>query len=254
MNIKNFIHQSLFLLNKKEKKKIFLCLIFLIFTGILEALSIGLILPLATIIFDQTKLVEYLGYLNIMSIENLDYKIIIFYSLTIVFFIYLFKNIFLLCSELFQINFLLKAQKRVEIFFYKNYINRSFKFHRESNSSKLIQTIIGEIKAYFSRVIKQSLILINEIIVIIFITIVILFSLPKEGFLLIFGVTFFFFIIYYLSIRKYITRLGKSWKIAETSKLNHARDGFASISDVKIYDKESFFINLYNQFNSISLS
>ena len=141
MSFKKFFNQFLFLLNKKEKEKIFLSLIFLFVTGILEALSIGLILPITSIVLDQTRLQEYLDFFNFLSFSNLSYEKTIFFLLLLIFFVYLLKNILLLCSEVFQINFLFKAQNRVEYLFYKNYVDLDFKFHKESNSSKLIQTI-----------------------------------------------------------------------------------------------------------------
>lgn len=246
-------HQFLFLLNRKEKKKIFLSLILLFFAGILEALSIGLILPIAAIVLDQSKLQEYLNYITFISFSDFSYERMIFISLSTLFFVYLIKNIFLLFSEIFQMNFLFKSQNRIEYQFYRNYVELGLKFHKESNSSKLIQTIIGEIRAYFARVIKPTLLLINEIFVVIFITFVIYLSLPLEGFILIFGVTFIFFISYFFTVRKLITRLGEKWKISERGKINLARQGFDAISDVKIYEKENFFIKLYNDFNLIGL-
>ena len=253
MNLKKMFHQFLFLLNKKEKKKIFLSLILLFFAGVLEALSIGLILPIAAIVLDQSKLQEYLNYVTFISFSDFSYERMIFISLSALFFIYLIKNIFLLFSEIFQMNFLFKSQNRIEYQFYKNYVELGFKFHKESNSSKLIQTIIAEIRAYFARVIKPTLVLINEIFVVIFITFVIYLSLPLEGFILIFGVTFIFFISYFFTVRKLITRLGEKWQISERGKINLARQGFDAISDVKVYQKENFFIKLYNDFNLIGL-
>ncbi len=253
MNLKKMFHQFLFLLNKKEKKKIFLSLILLFFAGVLEALSIGLILPIAAIVLDQSKLQEYLNYVTFISFSDFSYERMIFISLSALFFIYLIKNIFLLFSEIFQMNFLFKSQNRIEYQFYKNYVELGFKFHKESNSSKLIQTIIAEIRAYFARVIKPTLVLINEIFVVIFITLVIYLSLPLEGFILIFGVTFIFFISYFFTVRKLITRLGEKWQISERGKINLARQGFDAISDVKVYQKENFFIKLYNDFNLIGL-
>ena len=79
MSFKTFFNQFLFLLNKKEKKKIFLSLIFLFVTGILEALSIGLILPITSIVLDQTRLQEYLGFFNFLSFSNLNYEKKIFF-------------------------------------------------------------------------------------------------------------------------------------------------------------------------------
>ena len=253
MNLKKMFHQFLFLLNKKEKKKIVLSLILLFFAGILEALSIGLILPIAAIVLDQSKLQEYLNYITFISFSDFSYERMIFISLSTLFFVYLIKNIFLLFSEIFQMNFLFKSQNRIEYQFYRNYVELGLKFHKESNSSKLIQTVIGEIRAYFARVIKPTLVLINEIFVVIFITFVIYLSLPLEGFILIFGVTFIFFISYFFTVRKLITRLGEKWQISERGKINLARQGFDAISDVKVYQKENFFIKLYNDFNLIGL-
>ena len=93
MSFKKFFNQFLFLLNKKEKKKIFLSLIFLFVTGILEALSIGLILPITSIVLDQTRLQEYLDFFNFLSFSNLNYEKTIFFLLLLIFFIYLLKNI-----------------------------------------------------------------------------------------------------------------------------------------------------------------
>ena len=98
-------------------------------TGILEALSIGLILPITSIVLDQTKLQEYLGFFNFLSFSNLNYEKTIFLFFINIF-ICLLKNILLLCSEIFQINFLFKAQNRIEYQFYKNYVDLGLKFHK----------------------------------------------------------------------------------------------------------------------------
>ena len=65
-------------------------------TGILEALSIGLILPITSIVLDQTRLQEYLDFFNFLSFSNLNYEKTIFFIVINIFHLFIKKHIIIM--------------------------------------------------------------------------------------------------------------------------------------------------------------
>ena len=83
------IKKLLTILSTKEKKIFFRLIIILIFTVILEMLSVGIILPTLAIILDKSKSFIYLekfelSFLDFVSKDNLNYFILLLFVVVFV--------------------------------------------------------------------------------------------------------------------------------------------------------------------------
>ena len=81
-------------LSKIYKKKLIFLFLIMILTIIFDVISIGSIFPLLSFFVTENK--DYLEIFNLLEYENLlfDEKNIYLYAITIVFILFLFKNLF----------------------------------------------------------------------------------------------------------------------------------------------------------------
>ena len=154
-----------YILEKKEKKNIYLLMIMMVFGMILELIGISSIIPLIIIIFDQNYLTKLSFINNLYSFQNLniDNLIFLFFSITIL--IYLFKFLYLafLYWKLNKFIFGLNANLSERLL--KIYISMDFLSHIQRNSSELISNIIIEANKYSQQVVGPLLRILSELIV-----------------------------------------------------------------------------------------
>ena len=66
-------------------------------------------------------------------------------------------------------------------------------------------------------------------------------------FLILFLITGFSTLIYFIIVKDKIKILGRSRKKSEEIKLKYLQEGLSGIKEIKIYEKENFFINKYKE-------
>ena len=93
-----FQYKILNIFEKKYKIKIVLMFFFMFIVSFVELLSIGSILPVFTVIFNQEYLIKVNSFFENNSILNIQFKShndLVFFSLVAFFFVFTFKNIIL---------------------------------------------------------------------------------------------------------------------------------------------------------------
>ena len=140
--MKKTLIKILEILTKKDKKNIFLSVIFLLTKSVLEVLGIGLIIPILNFTVsenNQSILNEYIPFLN-----NLTNKESIVFFVVIFIFIYFVKTAFVLFystwSNRFVNNLSVDLTRRV----LERYLGRDYIFFLENNSAYLIRNVSSE--------------------------------------------------------------------------------------------------------------
>lgn len=142
----------------KNLKTRFKFIIFIIFLSmLLESLSIGIFLPLISSLFGKNILGDYLDTNNYFDNSFNFY-------LLITIFIFVFKNLFLSFSHLFQEKFIKDLEVNTSLRIFKNYLGFSYTKLVLYNTAKLIRNVKDETSS-FSEVVKQYSIFINEIVI-----------------------------------------------------------------------------------------
>ena len=123
---KMFQYKILEIFERKHKIKMIFIFLFLFLVSVLELLSIGSILPIFTIIFDQ----QYVSKVNSFFETNISAKIIfkdhdnlIFFSLMTLFFLFTIKNLILLVFNWVQQKFSKDLIDHLSISLFKIFIN-----------------------------------------------------------------------------------------------------------------------------------
>ena len=100
------ILNTLKILDTDQKNHLIVILILVLFTIILETISIGLVLPVVTLLVNYDELIKYETAALILNFLNLtDQNKIILYGLSLLVFVYSIKNIYLAFFTYYQAKF-----------------------------------------------------------------------------------------------------------------------------------------------------
>ena len=167
------ISKIFYILGKKGRFNVFFLFFLSAISIFLEALSIGIILPLINI-YKSPEIIDKIPFLNNYSyfLKNENNLILI---ITIFLIVYIVKLIFGIFLKINITKFSINISRDVSLRMFKNYLDTEFLKFINFNSSKLIRNIITECNYFFS-FIYHGLTLIIEFIVLFFISIILFYN------------------------------------------------------------------------------
>lgn len=154
------------LLDKEDKNYFFFMMLLVVICTFLEALSIGLLLPILVTLSDANFFEIYPSFnfinkfLNYPNNLDLIMITIIFFSL-----IYILKNIFLTFYTIQEGRFCHTIDEKLSKKIFKFYITKNYTFHTKNNSSKMINRIKTDLSDV-NLSIQYLLILLSELFII----------------------------------------------------------------------------------------
>ena len=213
-----------------------------------ELLSIGMVFPVVSILFD-TGNETAIYFQNIYSIFFLEinYQQVVIISLLLLLFVYFLKNLLLTLIAKIEVKKIMNIKFEITEKLYKKFIFYPFTFHSNVNSSNLINFTKDQIDS-FSNSLFNCIILMAEILIIIGV-LIILFVVEPMGTLIILLLSFSFGYFFYTLMKKEISFLSKVRFENNSLKIKNLQETFGAIKEVKIYNKEIFFLNAFNIFN-----
>lgn len=228
----------IFKLFSNLKKNIFLLIILSVIVSLLDILSIGLIIPLISIIFEFNN--ENLKYLfSFFQIENLKNTslIIIISILMIIFFI--IKNIFSYFIQKKIFNFCFNEQILLRKKIFDNYLsapleellNKDFSV-RISNLTEIVRKTTETFLMYFLKIISDSLIFLSILIFLFVFNFKITLSL-----LFFVSIVFLFFKYIY---KTKIINYGKNIYLSFKDIISNADTAINAFKEIKIFQREEF--------------
>tara|TARA_A100001015_G_scaffold213833_1_gene239930 strand:- start:689 stop:1462 length:774 start_codon:yes stop_codon:yes gene_type:complete len=240
------------ILDRKEKLILFSLFVLMLIGLLLELLSIGVLLPLVTLIsspdfFYTLPLTDKL----LSQVSDLNNENIIIFFLILVLTIYFFKFLMLIIITFFRNNFTFKLRENIASKLFKKYTYQTWSFHINTNTSKIIYNITTEVSFFSNSVILPSLVLLTEILIIVGISIMLL-IVDFAGALLIITVLTIVAIIIFFAFKKINLELGKKRQVHENLRIKFINETFNLIKDVKLFNKETYFFNKYFREEKIS--
>ena len=238
LNLKKIIE----ILDSNQKKLFFLLFILFVILAFIEALSIGIILPLIYVLVDQ-KSEMYNFILNFYSIfiSDITHEYLLIISLIIVVFVYIIKALFY--AFITKLSLKITAQLNINLTnkLYNSYLNENYLFHLSQNTSKLLRNILSEVH-HFCNLIYLIIQMFSDILIVIFITLMLLLVEP----LIISVVLATLFVIsfsYYKLITKRIYNLGKIRQQNDFYIIKYINESFSLIKEIIIYNLQKVFVD-----------
>ncbi|EID83947.1 ABC-type bacteriocin/lantibiotic exporter [Treponema sp. JC4] len=228
--------------------KLCIALIILMFIGALfEAVGIGALYPLITIISKPEFLSKHQAIAKIVAIFGVTThrSLIIFSSLSLIAF-YIFKNIFMLVQTKLQIRFSMNNQKDYTERLYAYYLSKPYLYHVNTNISILSRNILTGGTQIFSEILIYLLTIITELITI-FIIWLMIFAMDPLTALVVAGILgpLVFFIL--KGFRKIISNQGELRNKNNQKIIKWINQGFGSIKETKVMQTENYFIEEFSK-------
>ncbi len=229
-----------YILNKKEKVKVLYISILMALNTMLELLSVGLILPVITILLkkDLNFLPENL-YEITKNFEYFDLLKIVLSGLVI---IYVFKNLFIFFYNYQQSLFLKNLHIRIVSDLFKRYIFQNYSFFLQKDTGSILRNL--NISRIVSLCLVSYLTLALELSVISCFLIYILYLNFSTSFIIILIFVSFGLILYKTTRKK--LHLWGSLKQDYDAKMNQQIiQSFTLIKNIKIFNKEKKIFHFF---------
>jgi ATP-binding cassette, subfamily B, bacterial PglK len=242
------------ILNLSEKIKLIPLLILSILAITLETLSVGILIPLFTSIFNTSGELENLFYFIDIN-EFISRYTNIFNTKTLIFviaFLYIIKNFFLTYVVFWTNKYTINISVRLSYELLKIYLLKPFLFHQKENSSNLIRNVSQEVLMIQLTIQSIINIGIESAILIIILFLLISINFYASFLLLFFGLILG--IVFNLFINKYLEKIGNDRLQSGGIMLKNLMQSFGAIKDIKISSTENKFLSYYDKNNKVNKS
>ena len=239
---KDFSSKTFFIIKKFGFSKFILIGFLIISSLILELLSIGLIIPVISILQDENFLKNFFN--ENLYILSLDHSQQIFLIIIVLFSIFLLKFFFLIILNYYQNKYTSFLQATISLKLMDQYIFMPYKNYFLRNSSEFIRNIKDESGSFVYGVISPILNILIELLVVIGIVSLLVITVGVATFYIIF-ILLIFLLIYIICTKKIISKLGNDRFNFDQKIIKNSSEIFQNIRDIKIYFLQNEFLKNY---------
>ena len=247
------IFKFLQLMSKNVRRKFYLLILLLFFAGLMELFGLAMILPVINVILEPNELAN--------RIQNYDF-LIFFHDLNTLkltttillgtFFIYFFKNIYLLAVSWFQVTFLREFSKALTTRVFTEILKKKYLYFTGKNSTSFIKILSND-----ADVLKNNLNycaqIISELFTITLISILLFITHPLAMLstvtLFISGTLIFLFVL-----KKKTKVWAMERNFIERKLFSIIKQIISSIRDIKLLNIENKFSDQFSRNNSVNLN
>ena len=238
---------------ERDQRCSIIAVFFFMFIGIiLEAMSIGLVLPMIAILGQENWLSSFPKIEGFLAgIGLADHKSTITVALSILLTVFMIKNAFLAIAVFFQANFAFSVRERVSIRLLKTYMMQPYAFHLQRNTAHLIRNITSEAGGLPSGVLIPILMILSEILIMFVIGTVLLIATTWSviGAISLLGVGG---AVLFRSVRKRLDYWGERRLYHDGMRIQHIQQGLGGVKDAKILGCENVFLDKFGYHNKLS--
>ena len=239
------LKKLLYILSKKEKRKLIFVFFGILIMGFLEVVGVGSIMPFISVASDPSVIHtnEYLNYFyTLFSFKSVD---------SFLFTLGVTVAVFILISNLSRtgITYVVKRysalrEHHISMRLLTRYISQPYVYFLNKNSSELIKNILEEVRGVVKNILLPLLEAITNLVVCVFIVIMLVIVKPALAFIVAAVLSSSYGLIYYFARRKLI-RIGNERLEANRLRFKYTTDAFGGIKNVKISGKEENFIDQF---------
>jgi ABC-type multidrug transport system fused ATPase/permease subunit len=230
-------------LRKKLYKFIFLSLC----SGFLEMLGVGLVFPLANFIFsNDSNSIDYLPFFSyVANISDLKPSIILIFILV---FFFTIKNFFLIFINNHLYKILAQIRHGISCDIFNKYIDFKYDFFLQKNSAEITRNLTSVVNDLNTSVIVPAGILISEISILFFISLIVLYLSFTTSLLMLvtFIVPFYF---YNNFLKRKLNYFGLVAQQNESFRIDKINQMIGGIKEIKILNKEHYFMEWYKKYD-----
>jgi ATP-binding cassette subfamily C protein len=233
------------LVDRKTQRRSLFILCLLILSAGLEALGVGLIFPLVTMIINNGGLPPSLEFLS-EFITDISEDDLILYGAVSVFSVFLIKNLLLLGILFIQSKYVMSNLRFAAHQLHERYLHAPYAFFLKRHSSDLVQNVAQGANSAFVGSFMGFITLITELLVAIAIAAALFLIDP-----IVTSVTIVFMVggssLFYLLFHRHYAYWGQRTLECSKAMLKSLQEGYGSIKEIKVLGREVFLTQLFNQ-------
>lgn len=217
---------------------------------LLETLSIGILIPIVDFIFSDDLNSNIIQIIKLLNLDfNSKYNLLFQFSLLLILF-FILKIIVLIYCNWYQTNFLVDFRIKLSRLIFEKYSNVSYEDSLFNNTSTILRDLNSESEKT-AGIIKNSLIILTELLVILGI-IILLFLVNTEVTLSV--IIFMFFAVYFLIklLQKKLHEWGSKRIFVDQKKNESIQNTFTGFKEIIINKTINFFYKSFDEFQSTS--
>lgn len=230
-----------------QKKECFFIIFTMIIGAVLEAIGIGTILPLISVIENENIFSEYTQIKYIAnSIGIITHTQFIIAVSVLLIFVFVLKNLYLAWQLRLQINFSLKNQVYFSKMLMREYLFKPYLFHLNHNTATILRNVNASGTIIFSNMYVSAFQLLTEIVTGFVIWSMLLLIDPFTATI---AAGFMVLILYSIikAFRKKISEQGKKQNQYSAAYLKWVNQGLGAIKETKVLRKESYFLQAFSK-------
>lgn len=233
--------------NKKQRMKIFWIGILILVGGLLETVSVSLILPLVTSITNLEKMAgnKYIKIVcEILKLEDMNQLVVVLLIAVITAFI--LKNAFLLLATYVQAKFVNNEQAKATSYLLEEMLNRPYEYYLNADIPTVFRTIDSDLPKVFS-VLMEYLKLATEGVVAVFLCVVLIVVDYKMTLLMtviLLGMT----LIVVKILKPKLASMGYETQQLQSQMGKWRLQSIYGIKDVKVLNKQHYFASNFKKY------
>lgn len=235
-----------YVFNKKQKFRLLILFVVMLVGTVLEVMGVTAVLPLIEAMTNPQHILEklYFSYFyNAFHFQNVNSFMIVICLLIIA--VYLVKNVYVMLQNDLQYRFVYNNQVRISDRLMRAYMAQPYLFHAQHNSTELMRTVISDTQAFF-RAVLAGIQLLTDLCVCLAL-LVFLFKVDSLITLSIIVLFSIFMLLYMKVYKKNLRRQGQLTRNYNAGMSKYSLQAFGGIKEIQILNRESFFINKYNE-------
>lgn len=235
-----------YVLDRRQKINLCILLVIIFIGAFVELLGVSAIMPLIDVAMNPETMDEKWYFVLIrkyMGITDANQMILFLAVLLIV--IYILKNVYVMVMYSLQYRFVFNNQQRLSVRMMKSYMQQDYLFHVSKNVAEFQRNITSDVNGFFTIVLNVLQFLAEFSVsaaLVIFLFVQDWVSTMAVAVLL-----FLFMGIFTIFFRKVLVKIGEQSRQANVLVTKWLFQAFSGIKEIKVANKESFFISNYNR-------
>ena len=235
-----------YILDRGQKIRLLILLIVIIGGAFLETLGVSAVLPLVNIV-TEPEIIHTNKYLRLTG-ETLgiqDVRTYVLIAALALIAVYIIKNIYILFMYNLQYRYTYNNQRRVSYRIMQCYLSQDYLFHVDHNVSELIRNCSADVNGFFI-VVLSVIQLVTECCTCAFLVAFLLMQDIATTIMILILMALFILVVMGV-FRKKLTRYGQRNRELGALTNKWLLQAFQGIKDIKVANKEEYFLNRYDQ-------
>lgn len=235
-----------YVLDRRQKINLCILLVIIFIGAFVELLGVSAIMPLIDVAMNPETMDEKWYFVLIRKYTGItDANQMILFLAVLLIVIYILKNVYVMVMYSLQYRFVFNNQQRLSVRMMKSYMQQDYLFHVSKNVAEFQRNITSDVNGFFTIVLNVLQFLAEFSVsaaLVIFLFVQDWVSTMAVAVLL-----FLFMGIFTIFFRKVLVKIGEQSRQANVLVTKWLFQAFSGIKEVKVANKESFFISNYNR-------